>query len=137
MGLLRGFMLKTVVTTILGLSLAACSVGAVDGLADDDPDGGAGDPRSATFATEVLPLAMAKGCVDLGCHGGVQTPQLMSFEMMTSNSALAAKYLKQPSAENILITKDQLVAPLGMHQARPYFDATDKAAISTWIDSAP
>lgn len=137
MGLLRGSMLKTMVVT-LGLALAACSVGAVDGVGDDDTDGGVtADPRAATFATEVLPLAMNKGCLDAACHGGVQTPLMKSFGDMTSNSVLAAKYLKQPSSANIIITKDVIAGTPGMHSARPYFDATDKAAISAWIDTGP
>jgi hypothetical protein len=134
MGLLRGIMLKTVVTT-LGLFLAACSVGSVNGAGDDTPgDGGGNDPRAATFATMVKPLVDAKTCTDATCHGGITNPNLTSFEALTSNSVLAAKYLKQPSAENVIITKD---AGTGTHSARPYLDATDKQMISAWIDSGP
>ncbi len=136
MGLLRGSMLKTVVTT-LGLVLAACSVGSVGGGGGDTDGGNTGDPRSGTFSTEVLPLIMNKGCLDASCHGGVQTPQMMSFGSMTSNTVLAAKYLKQPSSDNIIITKDVISGTPGMHQLRPYLDATDKSAISAWIDTGP
>jgi len=133
MGLLRGFMFKTVVTT-LGLFLAACSVGAVDGIGDDDTDAGGTDPRAATFATMVKPLVDAKTCTDAACHGGITNPNLTSFDAMTSNAVLAAKYLQQPSASNVLIIKD---AGTGTHSARPYLDANDKTMISAWIDSGP
>ncbi len=135
MGLLRGSMLKTVVTT-LGLALAACSVGAVDGIGDDDDtDGGiSGDPRAATFATDVAPIFMNKGCTAGGtCHGnGIQNPQFMSFEIMTSNG-LPGRYISTPAASNIIIIKDDPTP--GMHQLLPYLDATEKTAVSTWLES--
>ncbi|MBA2538607.1 MAG: hypothetical protein H0V17_03150, partial [Deltaproteobacteria bacterium] len=61
--------------TTLGLLLAACGVGEVNGLGGDTDAPIAADPRAATFDTEVRSRAMAKGCLDVGCHGGVQTPQ--------------------------------------------------------------
>lgn len=133
MGLLRGSMLKTVVT-ILGLTLTACSVGAVNGAGDDDTDAPAGDPRAASFANEVLPIVMNKGCLNISCHGGVQNPQMSTFDKMTTNG-IAGRYIVTPAASNIIITKD---APTpGTHQGMPYLSAPEKTSISTWIESAP
>lgn len=131
MVLLRGFMLKTVVIT-LGLLATGCSVGAVDGIGGDDtptPDGPGNDPRAGTFAAQVLPLFDGKGCNNVSCHGGVQNPQLRSFELMTTNG-LPGRYLTTPSASNILITK-------GEHQNAPYLDAIEIGSVATWIDSGP
>lgn len=138
MGLLRGFMLKTVVST-LGLALAACSVGSVNGGGDDVPTDGSGgnDPRAGTFATEVLPLVMGKTCTDANCHGGVQTPKLTSFALMTENSVLAAKYLKLPATDNIIINKDIIATTPGMHQGRPYLTQTEKDSIAAWLATGP
>jgi hypothetical protein len=134
MGLLRGSMLKTVVTT-LGLALSACSVGAVDGIGDDDGDGGVtGDPRAATYATDVLPLMDNKGCNNVSCHGGVQNPQMLTFDKMTSNG-LPGRYISTPAASNIIIIKDDPTP--GTHQLQPYLDATEKATVSAWLESAP
>lgn len=132
MGLLRGFMLKTVVFT-LGIGLTGCSVGSVNG-GDDTPPSDAGvDPRAATFNTGLRDVVTPKGCVAAApCHGGTQTPLMMSFEMMTSNTALAAKYLKTPASMNIIITK---AADGAVHQGVNYLDATDKATISTWLET--
>lgn len=126
-------MLKTVVTT-LALSLVACSVGSVNGGDDVPTDSTGTDPRAGTFDGTVLPLVTAKTCTDANCHGGVQTPKLNSFVVMTENAALAAKYLKLPATENVLITKD---AGTGMHQGRPYLSQTDKDAISAWLMTGP
>lgn len=129
-------MLKTVVTTLI---LAGCSVGAVNGVGDDtpDPDGGVvADPRAATFGTDVTPIVTAKGCAAANCHD-VTNPKLTSFTDMTGNgnAALVTRYLGTPSATNILITKDTIVAPIGMHQGAPYLDAAQKTTLSAWIDS--
>ena len=133
MGLLRGFMLKTVVTT-LTLALAACSVGSVNG--DDVPGDGAGnDPRAATYDTTVNPVVMAKGCLAAGtCHGnGIQNPKFSSFTDMTTSGS-PGRYIA-PSATNINITKDNPTP--GLHQGAAYLDATDKGTVSTWLDSGP
>ncbi len=131
MGLLRGFMLKTVVTT---LALAGCSVGSVNGGDDVQTDGG-NDPRAGTFDATVKPVFMAKGCLAAGtCHGnGVQNPQFLSFTDMTTNGS-PGRYLA-PSTTNIIITKD--VPTPGLHQNLPYLDTADKTTVSTWIDSGP
>lgn len=131
MGLLRGFMFKTVVIT---LALTGCSVGAVEGIEPTTDGGAVNDPRAATFSQMVTPIVMAKTCTDATCHGGTTNPNLTSFTAMTSNQILADKYLKKPASTNVLITKDM---GTGTHSARPYFDAADKAMISTWIDSGP
>lgn len=125
-------MYKTVATT-LTLVLAACSVGSVNG--DNVPTDAAADPRAGTFDQMVLPLVNAKTCNEAGCHGGAQNPKMTSFALLTEVPANAAKYLKVPAAENILITKDAL-SP-GTHQGRAYLDAADKAAISTWLATGP
>jgi hypothetical protein len=134
MGLLRGFMLKTVVTT-LTLALAACSVGSVNGGDDVPTDGTSGDPRAATYDATVKPIMTAKGCLAAGtCHGnGVQNPKFTSFTDMTTSGS-PGRYIA-PSATNIIITKD--VPTPGMHQNAPYLDATDKGTVSTWLDSGP
>lgn len=128
-------MLKTVVTT-LGLALAACSVGSVGG--GGDTDGGAGDPRAGTFAQEVLPIVMAQGCTNLSCHGGVQNPQLNSFQLMTSNG-LPGRYTTTPATANVIITKDATTP--GMHPTAgagiPYLNQVGKDAISAWLNSGP
>ena len=139
MGLLRGFMLKTVVTTLtLALALTACSVGSVNGGDDVLTDGSGNDPRAGTFDGMVLPLVTAKTCTDANCHGGTQTPKLSSFAQMTENSALAAKYLELPVTENVIINKDLLPGGTpGMHQGRLYLSQTDKDAISSWLMTGP
>jgi len=126
----------TTVAISLGLMLSACSVGAIQGFGDDDSDAASGDPRSGTFAQEVLPLATATGCLNAGCHGGIQNPQLGSFVLMTTNG-LPGRYTSTPAASNILITKDQATPGTHPTAANPYFNATEKAALSTWLESAP
>lgn len=110
--------------TILGLALGACSVGAVDGLADDDgtPDSGVNQANVTSFTAQIAPLVTR--CT--GCHGGTQDPNLTSF------TTLKAKYYAKPGASNILVTKGDQNG--GNHEGIAYFDATAKAAVAAWID---
>lgn len=121
----------------LGLASGACSVGAVDGLADDDvqPDGPVVvDPRAATFDAELGSKATAKGCNGPApCHS-TQNPKMASFAQMTDTQTNSDKYLRKPATTNVIITK---VAPGAQHQGVAYFDATEIGTISTWIESGP
>ena len=102
--------------------LAACDVGAVNGLAG--PDGGGGGNGSATFVSMIQPLVNPK-CT--GCHSTTQPPNLSSF------AALQQTYKTKPGANNILVTKGD--ATNGMHSGIVYFTATEKATVAAWIDS--
>jgi hypothetical protein len=100
--------------------LAACSVGEVpDGGGTPDAGGGMGGGQS--FEAMIKPIVMPK-CT--GCHAGGTLPTLTSF------SVLEAKYKMKPGVSNILVTK-------GDHQNTTYFDPTQKATVTAWIDSLP
>jgi hypothetical protein len=100
----------------LSLSLAACSVGAVEG---GGTDGGNTNPNQQTFMTVITPLVMTK-CT--GCHSGGSPPNLSSF------AALDVKYKTKPGNTNVLVTK-------GNHSGVIYFDATDQGKVAMWIDN--
>jgi hypothetical protein len=99
--------------------LGGCEVGEYGATPTTMIDsGGGGGGGEASFNAMVKPRIST--C--LGCHSGGQAPNLSSF------STLAEKYKMKPGASNILVTK-------GDHQGITYFNATDKAAITSWINS--
>lgn len=121
------------------VAVVACDVGEVPingGGGGGDVDAG-GDPQAAAmFAANIKPLADAKGCTSGGaagtCHGNVQPPVLTSYESLTATSMI---YVKKPSASNKLIVGPASLNPTdNKHQNVVYFDATQKATISAWID---
>jgi hypothetical protein len=131
MVLLRVFMLRAVLLLTASVALAACDVGEVDiggGGTTDAPAGSTA--KSMMFDSTIKPMMMTMGCLATGCHSGLQVP------IMNSYTSLAAKYKTGPNgANNILVTKGGTPPP-GIHSARPYFDATQRATIASWIDMA-
>lgn len=121
MELLRGPLLRSMVT-ILGLALAACSVGEVETPAID-----AAPPNPAniaSFMTMIGPLVVP--CT--GCHGSTQNPVLTSF------TTLLPMYYAKPGSSSKLVTKDIDDNTPGMHQGISYLNDTQKMTVSTWID---
>ena len=112
-------------------ALAACDVGEVKingGTMPDAPGGGASAAKIGMFDSVIKPLVMAGGCLDVGCHSGLQVPILNTWD------SLAAKYKIGPGgATNILVTKGGTPAP-GTHSAKPYFTDPQRATIAAWID---
>jgi len=115
--------LRTTVASLV-LFFGACGVGEVPlpGGATD-AGGGAG---AQTFVTQVKPLVAR--CAVAACHGGVQPPNLTSFD------TLAATYKIKPGASNILVTH---VADGVIHNGVAYLSTQDKVTVSAWIDSLP
>jgi hypothetical protein len=110
--------------SVIGVSLAACSVGEVPIAGVDANDAAA----EASFNQQILPLAQARGCLDgAACHAGVQMPILNNYSMLT------VRYKTKPGSTNILVTKGNLTG--GIHQAVPYFDPQEQATVAAWIDS--
>lgn len=103
----------------LFLVVGACGVGEVP--IGGTTDGGAG-AGAATFASQVKPLLTRCD----GCHSAGQPPNFTSFATLTD------RYKTKPATANILITK---AADGATHQGVPYFNATEKQAVSMWIDS--
>jgi len=126
MVLLRVFMLRAVLL-ISATALAACDVGEVKingGVTPDGP-GGASAAKIAMFDSTIKPMAMALGCLDAGCHSGLQVPVLNTFD------SVADRYKTGPGgATNILVTKG---GAANDHNG-PYFDVTQKATVAAWID---
>ena len=121
-------MFRTVVTT-LGLMLAACSVGEVEGGGADASN----DPNEMSFAATIKPVVQR--CVDAGCHktGGIQpSPNFDSF------AKLQDKYKAGVGSMNIWVTK----APDGTQHGSgtttvAYLNATEKTTVGDWIDTVP
>ena len=128
MVLLRVIMLRAVLL-ISATALAACDVGEVKiNGGTVDAAGGASAAKIAMFDSTIKPMAMAAGCLDVGCHSGIQVPILNTFD------SVAAKYKNGPNgATNILVIKGGTPAP-GTHSAKPYFTDTQRATIAAWID---
>jgi hypothetical protein len=129
MVLLRVIMLRAVLL-LSATALAACDVGEVKlgGGTMPDAPGGASAAKIGMFDTVIKPMSQAAGCLDAGCHSGLQVPILNTFD------SLAAKYKTGPGgATNILVTKGGTPAP-GTHSAKPYFDDAQRATIAAWID---
>jgi hypothetical protein len=111
------------------VTLGACDVGMVPagGGGGGTPDGGGGGGtgmQAQMFATVITPLVSPK-CT--GCHGGVQTPNLSSYD------SLSAVYKTPPGATNILVTEADSTS--GMHNGITYFTATEKTAVINWINT--
>jgi hypothetical protein len=101
----------------LSLSLAACSVGAVEGGGTDG--GGSGSNEAAnrmTFMTVIVPLITE--CT--ACHGGTQP-------ILTSYDTLIPKYKMKPGNTNVFVTK-------GDHSGVTYFTQPEKDMIAAWIN---
>jgi hypothetical protein len=101
---------------MLSLSLAACSVGAVEGGTDGGGGGGGDAANRMSFMQVITPLVTE--CT--ACHGGTP-PNLTSYDM------LQPTYKMKPAASNPLITK-------GTHYAVPYFTDPEKAMVTDWIN---
>jgi hypothetical protein len=126
-------------------ALAACDVGEVpiEGGATDG--GGSGDPMaSAMYTAMVVPIvgATGKNCTQAApCHGGGQSPAMLTFESLTNNGALK-NYAQKPSTTNrfalgplsIDVATGKHPSPATYPQAVVYLDATQKATIAMWID---
>jgi hypothetical protein len=112
------------ISSLLALLLAAllggCSVGEYgtsNTTTGTDASMSSGGPE-ATFDSMVKPRVGT--C--LSCHSGGQNPNLSTYAL------LQPKYKTKPGNTNILVTK-------GDHQGITYLNATDKAAVESWINS--
>ena len=125
---LRAFMIRAVLI-VSALSLAACDVGEVDIGGGTVDAAGPSAAKVAMFDSTIKPMAMTKGCISAGCHGGVQPPVLNSF------TTLQPKHFTGPSNINIMITKDVVNGvATGTHSGLPYYSATEKTTVAAWID---
>ncbi|MDB4962183.1 MAG: hypothetical protein JWP01_2182 [Myxococcales bacterium] len=111
--------------------LAACDVGEVDiggggGTVDAPVSNSA---KAMMFDSTIKPMAVTLGCLDAGCHSGLQMPILNTY------ADLAPRYTTGPGATNVLVLKGGPTPP-GDHNG-PYFDAAQRATIAAWIDMAP
>lgn len=108
--------------------LAACSVGSVGDTADDD-GGGGGDGMGGGQSFNAMVKPLVTRCAGAGCHAtGSNQPDLTDY------SKLVDKYKSKPATANILITK---AADGALHNGVAYLSTSDKATITTWIDSLP
>lgn len=126
MVLLRFIMLRAVLL-LSAAALAACDVGEVKlgGGGTPDAPGGASAAKIEMFSSVIKPMATALGCLDAGCHSGLQVPILNTFD------SLGAQYKTGPGgATNIFVTKGGVAND---HNG-PYFDTAQKATVAAWID---
>lgn len=129
MVLLRAFMIRAVLV-MSALSLAACDVGEVDigGGTVDAPIGSSA--KVMMFDSTIKPMVTTLGCLDAGCHSGIQNP------VMNTYASILPIYKTGPGgATKILVIKGGPTPP-GDHNG-PYFDATQRATVAAWIDMAP
>ncbi len=125
----------------LFLVLGACDVGEVppgggSGGAPDAGGGGGGDivATEAKFTANVKPLAMARGCILAGCHGGGILPNFTSFQTISAGpSTDPTRYVKKPGAASILVTK--AAAGATTHSNVAYFSTTEMDTIISWIEN--
>lgn len=115
--------ISSLVALLLAAVLGGCSVGEYGtggggggGGMNVDASGGGGP--EASFDTMVAPRVQS--C--LGCHSGSTAPNLSTYAL------LQPKYKMKPGSSNILVTK-------GDHQGITYLNATDRAAVESWINS--
>ena len=124
----------------LFLVLGACDVGEVPsgGGSGGTPDAGGGGgggilATEAGFTTNVKPLAMARGCISAGCHGGGTLPNFTSFQTISAGPSVEpTRYIKSPGSASILVTK---AAAGATHSGVAYFSKTEMDTIIKWIDN--
>jgi hypothetical protein len=88
----------------------------------DGPPAGV-DPATAFDAT-IKPIFGMYGCG--GCHPSLNKPDLSTYAKLSVD---ATKYLKQPGATSLLVTK-------GKHQSlSSYFTDAQKKVIGDWINT--
>ena len=110
------------VLIVSAFALAACDVGEVDiGGSVDAPGNSA---KAMMFESTIKPIVTTLGCLDAGCHSGIQIPVLNSF------ATVGAAYKTAPGTTNILVTKGGVAND---HNG-PYFDAAQKMTVAAWID---
>ena len=120
-------MFRTVVTT-LGLMLAACSVGEVEGGGGVDAPVD-NSPNAVSFRSMIQPMVDGRCTGSTGCHqlGGTQPSPILN-----NYAQLQAKYKQKPGANNILVNH----VPTGtMHQTATWWSATEQTTVGTWIDN--
>jgi hypothetical protein len=113
---------SSLVALLLAALLGGCEVGEY-GTSNSNPsmvDGGGSSSSGPEASFNAMVKPRVATCVS--CHAGAQPPSLGSY------SALESKYKMKPGSSNILVTK-------GDHQGITYFNATDKAAVESWINS--
>ena len=111
--------ISSLVALLLAAVLGGCEVGEYGTSTTSTVDAaGGGGGGEASFNSMVKPRVQT--C--LGCHSGGTAPNLSSFAMLQD------KYKMKPGSSNILVTK-------GDHQGITYLNATDKAAVESWINS--